>query len=216
MKKALTLFVLIVTPAIAFAQGTVVFSNNGSSLVKQWTSLYDSTLISVPKSGGSVELIVAPEGTPLSNPFGYTGISGFSPMYSSLAGFFGANPGWSAVSITSILPIVAGEFNGGVVTINGIAAGAGAEYFVIGWTGPYTTYDAAFAACDFYNAFFGVSAIATTSTGNPRTTPPGIPVPLQTTFPGMLLAPQIMIPEPATAALAGLGAVMLMVFRRRR
>ena len=67
MKKAFTLAVLIVTPTMAFAQGTVVLGNR-TGLVKQWTSPTDPTLIGVPKGGGYVELVAAPVGTPLVNP----------------------------------------------------------------------------------------------------------------------------------------------------
>ena len=67
MKEALTLIILIVTPSMAFAQGTVVLGNQ-TGLIKQWTSATDSTLISVPKGGGYVELFAAPVGTPLVNP----------------------------------------------------------------------------------------------------------------------------------------------------
>jgi uncharacterized protein (TIGR03382 family) len=59
-----------------------------------------------------------------------------------------------------------------------------------------------------------MSAIATTATGDVFHTPPGTPVSLSTTFAGITLAPSI--PEPATFALAGLGAVLLLLFRRRR
>ena len=45
MKKAFALVVLIVTPMMVFAQGTVVFQNELTGLVKQWTGYYDSSLI---------------------------------------------------------------------------------------------------------------------------------------------------------------------------
>ena len=122
MKKAFTLVVLMVTPTMAFAQGTVRFQNNASGWVRQWTSSSDPTLISVPVGGGSVELIAAPPGTALR----------FQPVvsFSSLAGFLAANPGWEGVATTGITTIP-GYFNGGNVTINGIPAGGNVEYFVI-------------------------------------------------------------------------------------
>src|ERR1035437_9267797 len=89
MKKAFTLVVLIVTPTMAFAQGTVAF-NNQTGLVTSYPAL--------PKSGGSVELIAAPQGTPLPNPLGTYVWQDlrpyFIPNYSSLSGFLAANPGW--------------------------------------------------------------------------------------------------------------------------
>jgi len=68
---------------------------------------------------------------------------------------------------------------------------ADANYVVIVWTGPYATYDAAYAA-DLTNpnsSFLGMSTIATTQTGDPTRSPPSIPVNLSVTFQGMTLAP---------------------------
>ena len=82
---------------------------------------------------------------------------------------------------------------------------------VIGWTGTAPAYDVAFAA----GAFLGQSPVAITATGDPLLTPPGTPVSLSSTFAGITLAP-FLFPEPSTFALAGLGAVTLFLFRRRR
>ena len=181
MKKALTLVVLIVTPSLIFAQGTVVLQNQ-TGLVQQWTSSYDSTLVPVPVGGGYVQLIAAPVGTALPAPLGvYAGSSGFLPGYSSLAGFLAANPGWDVpwsgdvfgnlYDLQAPAPInfAPGIFDGGDMVIDNIGNGADADYVVIGWTGPYATYDAAYAA-DLANpnsSFLGMSAIATTHTADP-------------------------------------------------
>lgn len=107
--------------------------------------------------------------------------------------------------------VAPGLFKGGTVTLHPVVAveGEKAEYMVIGWTGPFTDYDGAFAAREF----LGTSAIATTGTGDSLLTPPGTPVSLSSTFQGMTLAPFI-FPEPSAFELAGLGAVMLFLFRR--
>ena len=197
----------------ALAQGTVILQN-GTGLVFQWTRATDPTLISVPKNGGFIELIAAPTGTALPNPLGSYTASGFNPNYPTLSGFLAANPGWQVG--TSIggpaFPIALGNglFSSGTVTINNIAEGANAEYVIIGWTGAFTTYDAAFANG---TGMVGQSAIATTATGDPLATPvPGFPVSLRYTFAGF---PQAIIPEPTSFALAGLGLAALLVFRRR-
>lgn len=228
MKKALALVVLIATPMITFAQGTVVFENiGGTGLVQRWTGISDSTLISVPTNGGYVQLIAAPRGTPLPNPLFTTTAGGNYANYSSLSSFLAANPGWAAAANNSgavPTPIRgrAGYFNGGTYTINNIAEVqppgiAQADYLVIGWTADFSSYDAAYAAItvDQAASFLGMSAIATTTTGDPLWTPPGAPTFLRTTFPGMTLAP-VVIPEPTTFALAGLGLAALLVRRRRR
>lgn len=227
MKKALTLVVLIVSSRMAFAQGTVGFYNGLTSLVKQWTSATDPTLISVPTNSGYVQLIAAPPGTLLPHPLFTTTMGGNYANYSSMSSFLAANPGWAAaVNINGAVPTpfrgLAGAFNGGTYTINNITGVAPpgvaqADYLLIGWTGNFSSYDAAYAAStvDKAASFLGMSAIATTMTGDPMWTPPGAPVGLRATFPGMTLTP-VFIPEPATAALAGLGASMLVLFRRRR
>jgi hypothetical protein len=178
MKKALTLVVLIVTPTMAFAQGTVILQNQ-TGLIRQWTSPTDTTLINIPKNGGYVQLISAPVGTALSNP----NLLGFS----SLSGFLAANPGWSfAVGNppATIIGLGAGLFNGGTRTIPGIPPGGPAEYMIVGWTGAFTTYEAAYNSG---TSIIGLSAIATTTTGDPTATPPGFPVSLRPTFAGMTL-----------------------------
>jgi hypothetical protein len=178
MKKAFTLVVLIVTPTMAFAQGTVILQNQ-TGLIQQWTSPTDTTLISIPKNGGYVQLISAPVRTALSNP----NLLGFS----SLSGFLAANPGWSfAVGNppATIIGLGAGLFNGGTRTIPGIPPGGPAEYMIVGWTGAFTTYEAAYNSG---TSIIGLSAIATTTTGDPTATPPGFPVSLRPTFAGMTL-----------------------------
>ena len=138
MKKALTLVTLMVTPIMAFAQGTVVFNNNTAGRVRQWTSWTDATLISTPAGGGQVQLFAAPNGTALVPFFSIT-------AYRSLDSFLAANPGWNAYTITSIRP-VAGLFSGGTVTVSPLSPGGDIEYFIIGWTGSYPSFDAALAA----------------------------------------------------------------------
>ena len=186
MKKAFILIALIVAPALVFAQGTVLFANNSSGLVRQWTSQTDPTLVSTPVGGAQVQLFAAPVGTALNPLFAP---SGSFPNYSSLASFLAANPGWNAYAITGIRP-VAGRFNGGTVTVSPLSPGGNIEYFIIGWTGSYATFDAAVAA----GTVMGSSALSTSSTGDPTTTPPGTAVSLSATFTGVTLGPSCLGP----------------------
>ena len=127
----------------------------------------------------------------------------------------GALPSNSAGAGTpALIGLAAGVFAGDTYTINNIGDGANAEYFLIGWTGSAATADAAIAGWNAGQNLFCESAIAITATGNPGATPPGIPVNLKSTFGGMTFT--LLIPEPSSFALAGLGAVTLMLFRRRR
>jgi uncharacterized protein (TIGR03382 family) len=203
MKMAFALVVLIVTPTMAFAQGTVVFNNQTGLVRVNGTLPY--------KDDVYVELFSAPVGTALLNQS--------VPNYAMLAWFLAANPGWAAA-----VPFNGGQNPGGL-TVNGIfdlgnqylnvPGRANAEYFVLGWTragggaiGTGTTYDAAMAAGNYW---FGESAIYTTATGDPTTTPAVLPVDLKNTFGGLIIEG----PEPTTMTLAGLGALLLL-FRRRR
>jgi len=202
---------------------------NRTGLVQRWTSSSDSTLVPVPVGGGYVQLIATPTGNPLLHPLGvYQGSSGFLPAYSSLSGFLAANPGWGvpdsyafgnpAPQVPTPINLGPGGFAGGDMVIYPLGEGAPADYLVIGWTGPYATYDAAYAAdlADPNSSFLGMSTLATTQTGDPVVIGvPHFPVNLSGTFAGMTLAPAD-IPEPTTVLVAGLGAVLMLLFRRRR
>jgi hypothetical protein len=196
MKKYLSIIAVAAMATYAtsaLAQGTLGFNNSSTTLVQQWTDANNQTLINVPKTGGSVQLFYAAGGTAYNS--------------SSLSGLVANNPGWTLGPITPISP-VAGRFNGGNITLNGIAAGANVSYAILGWVGNYASFDAALAA----NAMVGASTTAfTMATGgvDPLVPPPS----LSTTFTGLTLQP---VPEPSTFALAGLGAAALLIFRRRK
>jgi hypothetical protein len=164
-----------------------------------------------------VQFLAAPSGTaftPLGTVLTTGNIQGFEANYLTMATWLARNPGWNAYSTANIAP-VAGRFNGGIVTVSPLTAGGNIEYAVIGWTGPSTTLDGALLSLA---ASIGQSALYTgVATGDPTTTPiPGIPASMSATFTGLTLVPQAYLPEPSTFAVAGLGAVMLMLFRRRR
>jgi len=106
--------------------------------------------------------------------------------------------------------VAPGRYNGGAVTINGVAGGASAALQVRAWSGA-ATYAAAVTT---QNAFWGKSAVWTQVTGGPAPNPPTA----ITGTPGVnaFTVTQNPIPEPSTIALGllGLGAVAL--FRRRK
>jgi hypothetical protein len=215
MKKLIGILAIAALTSSAFAQGTVAFQNSSTTLVKQWTSTNNSALITVPKSGGKVELVIAAKGAAV-NPFLTMGALGVSAHYTSMSAFLAANTAWSENATASITSLSAGQFNGGGVTLAGIAGGAQADYFILGWTGNYANFDAALTAARLDNSvsFLGQTAVITTLTGNPSLTPPGSATALTDTFTGMTLAP-LVVPEPTSFALAGLGLAALLAFRRR-
>ena len=136
----------------------------------QWTSWSDTTLLPVPKAQGFVQLVAAPKGTPLPNPFFTMGAGGARPNYSSLSAFLAANPGWAlavnyggSAEPAEIGLVGPGLFSAGTYTINNIGEGAQADYFLLSWSGSARTFDAALASG---TAFMNESAIATTATDN--------------------------------------------------
>jgi len=204
MKKYLSTLAVVALAASAFAQGTVNFANSSSSLVT-------ANGTPIPANGGFAQLIWAPAGTPAPSAY----------AQGNPADWFTANSAWHAVTdgIDAIGP-AAGRFAGNTVTIPaatpgpGIAAGAGIQAIVAGWTGNFADLNAAFAG----NASIGFSAPFTmASTGNPTTVPPGTAATMSGAFTGGLNALPVggVIPEPSTLALAGLGVAALLVLRRR-
>jgi len=211
MKKLLGIMAACALTASAFAQGTVVFQNL-TGLVKQWTSASDSTLVTSTKGNTMVDLITAATTATLPNPLGTYGTSGFALNYQTLGAFLGANPGWHSEAVGGVNS-ANGIFNNGAVSLTGIAGGGSAQYLIIGWTGTAATLDAAITG----GAWVGESAVFTTTTGDPTTTPPGTPINLKSTFTGLTLAPTgtAPVPEPTSFALLGLGAAAMLIFRRR-
>jgi hypothetical protein len=199
MKKYLSMLAVVAVAASAFAQGTVNFSNNGSTLVMD-----ETTAAAVPNAGGFVQLLWAPSGTAAG---GYTGGQ-------TLASWLTANPGWSAIdsSIKAIGP-VAGRFLGGPVTVPTATPGAAIQAAVASWTGNFSSFDAAVNAGDQRS---GISSSFAVTTGNPTVTPPGTAAVITGAgqFSGLTVVP--VVPEPSTLAFAGLGAAALLIFRRRK
>jgi hypothetical protein len=181
MKKTLATIITVgALVASSYAQGTVNFANAAASVVKQWTTLTDSTLINVPAAGGRVELLWAAVGT--------TDLSAFSSI-NATAGF-----------------IAPGRFSGGTVTVPVTVAGSGAAFVVRGWTGSSLTW----AGINPVTDQTGVSSIFTlAATGNPTTVPPGTPASINPAFTGLTLAPPVPEPSSMVLAGLGAASLLL-------
>jgi hypothetical protein len=198
MKKYLSMLAVVAVAASAFAQGTVNFSNNGSTLVVDATKANAP----IPANQGFVQFLWAPAGTAA------TDLS----LGQTLTQWLTANPGWNAIasSIKAIGP-VAGRFLGGTVTVPTATPGAAIQGAVASWGGNFANFDAAVSG----GGSTGISTEFAVTTGNPTTTPPGTAAVITGAgqFGGLTVNA---VPEPSTLALAGLGAAALLIFRRRK
>lgn len=192
MKKYLCMLAVVGLASSAFAQGLLTFQSGTKSIL-------ETTGTAVASGGGFVQLFWAPAG------------SAFTAMGAGQGAdaFLAANPVWKT-DAAYIKPITAGgRFNGGLLTLPTPTAGANIDAVVAAWKGSAATLDAAIQA----GADMGWSAkMANVATGNPNTTPAGLPGTLNGPFQGIQL---VAVPEPTTLALAGLGAAALLIFRRR-
>jgi hypothetical protein len=190
MKKlAILLFAAAVaSTGSALAQGTVVFNNASSSLVR----------VNDPVAGTAV---------PIGATSGYGGL---------LVGLFWGAQGAAEGSLvqigatTSINPI-AGRYSGGQrVTGAGTAAGATGTFQIRAWSADLGA-DWAAASTSGATGWIGKSALFDSATGGAGS-PASPAVPLANTVPGFAVT---LVPEPSVVALAVLGAGALL-FRRRK
>jgi hypothetical protein len=201
MKKYLSMLAVMAVAASAFSQGTVNFQNSTATAVKAGADL--ASAVPVANNGGFVQLLWAPSGTAATEFNAAT--------YPSLTAWLNANPGWQKLdaSIKAVGP-APGIFLGGKQTVPTATPGAPIAAAVAAWTGNYATFDLAQAA----GANIGISAPFAITTGNPTTTPEGLPASI--TAAGFAGVTALAVPEPSSLALAGLGAAALLIFRRRQ
>ncbi len=201
MKKLAAILCFAALTSGAFAQGLINFLNNPTTLISVEGSVIPSG------QGGAYwfALVAAPSGT-----------SDYFATTWAHTGLYGTNQN------------AAGRFTGGLgLVANSWAAGETKAFFVVGWSANNgSTLDMAWLQPGGVDTghglfrgpsqgFFGVSAIAPAGVagGGPQSLPNLVVFGgLQGIQSGFNLVP---VPEPATLALAGLGAAALLIFRRR-
>lgn len=226
MKKSLLLTALTCLCAVGvYAQGTIGFGNSGTFLV----TTNDFGGNSGKAVGAHVELYYAPSTASVSALTANTSAGGLA-----LAGL---GTGWEVTTpgAATVGTPIAGVFQKTTRTTGTDVAGGAQVYLQVrGWTGSYATWDDAVAAAASLpqgSVLLGWTTYSWTGlgvgntvnpwlngTGNPNSIPPGTPTDMLLSasgFNGLVLAP-VVVPEPTTFALAGLGLASLLIFRRRK
>jgi len=194
MKKLAAILCLSALTTGAFAQGLVTMGNG------------PTTLISFGAVGSTAAL---PSGNAGTYYFGLLTQAAAGGAY-TFAGVYGTNSG------------SAGRIAGYTTSVTGWAAGQSLSYEVAGWSASLgATWSPGWLTGNFggKSGFFSVSSPATGTAGG------GSPVPAPSWnlfggsgLTGFNLAPAggVVVPEPTSMALAGLGAAALLIFRRRK
>jgi len=182
---------LMLTVSSGFSQGQIAFVNSGTTLV----TLNGAAAPLTSSSGIKIELFYQ------ADPTGSTAPAQFTSL---------ANLGnWLEITTpqASISPL-AGRFNGGTaITGNSVAPDANVYLEAVGFNGNATSYANALGGA---STAFGYSSVWSQGTGDGASIAP-ISI-AANGFSGLA----IVVPEPSTIVLGGLGAAALLAFRRRK
>lgn len=221
MKKIALMLALSGMVATAFGQGTVNFVNgSGSQNVSTNTQLY---INGAPTGLGATGLATGSAGS----HFGY--------WYALLAqSYSGSGPtvattiqnllttGWTYTGALGTNALGAGRIAGGATTITtaGMPGPVGTpnQFIVVGWSSSLGT-DWATVSAELssgnWNPLGGVFGISTVGTGLQAASPPEAIFNNAGTITTGFTLFAVPVPEPTTMALAGLGGLALLLFRRR-
>jgi hypothetical protein len=238
MKKTLaTLALTVAVVSSGLAQGFVIFSNPGNEKISTNSVVGGGSAGNISANGGTVgstyyfALFYSASATTVSGSSAAVAGAGnyvvndgswtFDNPSSGQAGGFTFGPGY-ATNLTSsgqfASEFIDGSQNGTLVPFT-----TAAQFVVVGWSGAIGSTIGAlqsYLANPTFTAWVGESAVSGSITpGNPNaspaTTPPnlfGTSSPQMTKF---LLGEIAPVPEPTTIALASLGGLSLLAFRRR-
>lgn len=196
MKKLIVIGMLMACAAVsAFAQGTVVFQNTSTTLMR-----YDASV------GGGLG------GTPVATGTMRVelrwGVQGTAEALLVRLGSGGVDPSLGA----TVLVNPAGRYLGGNKTTGpGTAPGGTATFQARAWSAAFNTYEEAVTQGNSTH-FAGKSALFNSLTGGAGN-PPGTPVNLAPLIPVFTIT---QVPEPSVIALGILGIGSVLLFRRRK
>jgi len=232
MKKLAVIIALATVVGTSFGQGFVNFVNGAASNVttNDTTDVYGAAYTG---PGASVGSQTGLQGTSGALPQGFY----YALLMQPYAGGATNNPtastvlsgGWLYTGTGATNALGAGRLSGGATagTTQNDGVGSGNQFIVVGWSSNVATNGLAgwltvsncLAAGSWSTlnggiGYFGVSTVGT-GVGQPNTSPEqlfGGATGIQSGF--TLFA--VPVPEPSTMALAGLGGLSLLLFRRRK
>jgi hypothetical protein len=186
MKKTLIICALSLAASLSsFAQSSVTFANDGSTLIRQ-----PGSTSGVAVGAYRVEMLYAP-------------VSVADAEFTTMAIRLGSDVGISPA---------AGRFNGGGRTAPTTTAGSAGKYMIRAWSGAVgSSYD---SVVQSGSGFVGKSGVMTITGGNPTTTPAGTPTPIVGNgFTGFEVSP-VPEPSAIALGLLGAGTLLLLRRRK--
>lgn len=211
MKKLLLTVALLGAVAASYGQGQVNIANSGRLIS---LDPLDGAIVALPgtSTAGTYTfvLLAAPSATTGFVPFTGTTMAEWNATEASLAAYTPQVYGTQAATAAGRV-----IFTPNPATLASVAAGTPSNLVLVGWKGTGTWDDIKALTAPAVGFAIGTSPVATL-------TPGGGPLPIPSLFSGDAGAlaagfaiNEVIVPEPTSFALLGLGAAGLLIFRRR-